>query len=92
MRTISNDSIALALDDDPAEMLPFAFADIGRAEMEHDERTRDQAASAMGAVGAVGGLTAAVYWCVHNQAACEDDLQQMQEAATMTRATSVRPH
>lgn len=81
LRTISNDSIAIALDDDSGEMLPFAFADIGRAEMEHDERTRDQAASAMGAVGAVGGLTAAVYWCVHNQAACEDDLQQMQEAA-----------
>ena len=88
LRTISNDSIAIALDDDSGEMLPFAFADIGRAEMEHDERTRDEAASAMGAVGAVGGL-AAVYWCVHNQAACADDLQQMQEAADNDEATSV---
>jgi hypothetical protein len=79
---ISNDSIALALDDDAqGEPLPFALADIGRAEMEHDERTRDQAASAMGAVGAVGGLTAAVYWCVHNGDACADDIERMQEAA-----------
>jgi len=81
LRTISNDSIALALDDDAELTVPFAFADIGRAEMERDERTREQASAAVGAVGAVGGLTAAVYWCVHNQDACADDLEKMQEAA-----------
>lgn len=78
---ISNDSIALALDDDAGQTVPFAFAEIGRAELERDEKTRDQAASVMGAVGAAGGLTAAVYWCVHNQTDCADDLEQMQEAA-----------
>lgn len=81
LRMAANDSITLALDDDPGTVVPFAVADIRRAEMEHDEKTRDQAASVMGAVGAAGGLTAAVYWCVHNQQACEDDLAQMQEAA-----------
>ena len=81
LRTIDNDSITLALDDDAEETVPFAFTDIGRAELERNEKTRDEAASAMGAVGAVGGLTAAVYWCVHNQDACADDLEQMQEAA-----------
>ena len=81
LRMISNDSIGLALDDDVGETVPFALTDIGRAEMERDEKTRDQAASAMGAIGAVGGLSAAVYWCVHNQSACADDLEQMQEAA-----------
>ena len=81
LRMISNDSIALALDDDAGQTVPFAFADIGRAEMEHDEKTRDQASTVMGAVGAAGGLTAAVYWCVHNQDACADDLERMQEAA-----------
>lgn len=82
LRMAANDSISLALDDDPATSVPFAVADIGRAEVERDEKTRDQAASVMGAVGAAGGLTAAVYWCVHNQQACEDDLAQMQEAAS----------
>jgi hypothetical protein len=81
LRMINNDSIALALDDDSEQTVLFAFSEIGRAEREHDEKTRDEAASTMGAVGAVGGLTAAVYWCVHNQSACEDDLEQMQEAA-----------
>ena len=82
LRMMSNDSIALALDDDvEGDPVPFAFADIGRAELEHDEKTRDQASTAMGALGAVGGLTAAVYWCVHNQDACANDLEQMQEAA-----------
>jgi len=81
LRMISNDSIALALDDDAEQMVPFAFSDIGRVEMEHHERTRDEAASAMGAVGAVGGLTAAVYWCVHNLSDCADDIGQMLEAA-----------
>ena len=78
---ISNDSIALALDDDAAETLPFAFADIGRAEVQHDEKTREQASTMTGAIGAVGGLTAAVYWCVNNQTACADDLERMQGAA-----------
>jgi Mrp family chromosome partitioning ATPase len=82
LRLISNDSIALALDDDvQGELVPFAFTDIGRAEMEQDEKTRDQAAAAVGAIGFAGGLSAAVYWCVHNQDACADDIEQMQEAA-----------
>lgn len=81
LRMISNDSITIALDGDSANMVPFAVADIGRAELERDEKTRDQAAAVMGAVGAAGGLTAAVYWCVHNQDACAHDLEQMQEAA-----------
>lgn len=82
LRTISNDSIALALDDDVhGEPVPFAFADIGRAEMERDERTRDEAAAAVGAIGFAGGLGAAVYWCVHNQSDCADDIEQMQESA-----------
>lgn len=80
LRTIRNDSIALALDGDSQDTVLFAYADIGRAELERDEKTRDQAASAMGAVGAVGGLTAAVYWCVHNQTACEEDVAQMLQA------------
>src|SRR5574339_191173 len=71
---------ALALDDDVhGEPVPFSFADISRAEMERDERTRDEAAAAVGAIGFAGGLGAAVYWCVHNQSDCADDIEQMQE-------------
>lgn len=81
LRMISNDSIALALDDDTGETVPFAVADIGRAEVQHDEKTREQASTVTGAIGAVGGLTAAVYWCVNNQTACADDLERMQQAA-----------
>jgi hypothetical protein len=78
---MSNDSIRLALDDDPDEAVPFAVADLGRVEVERDERTREQAATVMGAIGAAGGVTAAVLWCKHNQTDCEDDIDRTIEAA-----------
>lgn len=81
LRTVSGDSITLALDEDKTNWVPFAVADIGRAEMEHDEKTRDEAAAAVGAIGFAGGLGAAVYWCVHNQSDCADDIDQMLESA-----------
>ena len=60
LRTMSNDSITIALDDDPDAAVAFAVADLGRVEVERDEKTRDQAATVMGAIGAAGGVTAAV--------------------------------
>src|SRR3954465_638899 len=90
LRMINDDSIALALDDDSEQTVLLAFSEIGRAEREHDEKTRDEAASAMGAVGAVGGLTAAVYWCVHNQSAARTISSRCRKPPTMMRATSAR--
>ena len=81
LRAMSNDSIRLALDDDPDEALPFAVADLGRVEVERDEKTREQAATVMGAIGAAGGATAAVLWCKHNQSDCQDDIDKTIEAA-----------
>ena len=81
LRAMSNDSIRLALDDDPEETLPFAVADLGRVEVERDEKSREQAATVMGALGAVGGVTAAVLWCKHNQSDCQDDIDRTIEAA-----------
>ena len=81
LRTMSNDSITIALDDDPDAAVAFAVADLGRVEVERDEKTRDQAATVMGAIGAAGGVTAAVLWCKHNQADCQDDIDKTIEAA-----------
>jgi len=81
LRAMSNDSIRLALDDDPTEAVPFAVADLGRVEVERDEKSREQAATVMGTIGAVGGVTAAVFWCKHNQSDCEDDINRTIEAA-----------
>ena len=81
LRAMSNDSITLALDDDPDEAVPFAVADLGRVEVERDEKTREQAATVMGAIGAAGGVTAAVLWCKHNQTDCQDDIDKTIEAA-----------
>jgi hypothetical protein len=81
LRAMSNDSITIALDDDPDATVPFAVADLGRVEVERDEKTRDQAATVMGAIGAAGGVTAAVFWCKHNQADCQDDIDKTIEAA-----------
>lgn len=77
LRALSNDSIAVALDDDPAATVPFAIADIGRVEVERDEKTREQAMTVMGTLGAAGGLTAAVFWCKHNPADCQEDIDNM---------------
>ena len=81
LRAVSNDSISLALDDDTTATLPFAIGDIGRAEIERDEKTREQAMTVMGTIGAAGGLTAAVLWCKHNQADCEEDIDRMLSTA-----------
>ena len=76
LRSIDSDSIALALDDEPGVLVPFAIGDIGRAEVKRDANRRDQATAVMGVVGAAGGVTAAVYWCKHNTAACDVDVQK----------------
>ena len=81
LRLMSNDSITVELDDDSTSAVPFAVPDIGRLEVERDEKTREQATTVMGAIGAAGGLTAAVFWCMHNQADCAEDAEQMVNAA-----------
>ena len=77
---MSTDSIALALDDDVEQTVPFAIGDIGRLEMEHDEHSRDIAASVMGGIGAAGGIVAAVLWCKNNLTDCDDEMQKIQDA------------
>jgi hypothetical protein len=77
-RAMSNDSIAVALDDDSEEIVPFAVADIARLEVQQDEKTRDVAAIVLGSLGAAGGLATAVLWCEHNQVACDADADKVQ--------------
>jgi hypothetical protein len=77
---MSTDSISLTLDDDHAEVLPLAVAEIARFEVEQDENTRDIAAVVLGSIGAAGGLATAVLWCHHNQAACDADAEERQIA------------
>lgn len=81
LRAAISDSLALALDDDSTTTVPFAVADLGRIEVQQDEKSRDQATAAMGVIGAAGGLTTALLWCKHNQDACADDVEQMRYAA-----------
>ena len=81
LRQISNDSITIALDDDEAQLVPFAITDIGRAEIERDAHSRDQATATMGVVGGVGGLTAAVLWCRNNRSDCAEEIRLTEEAA-----------
>lgn len=76
LQSMSDDSIALALDSDPGVLVPFAITDIGRAEVERDANSRGQATAVMGVLGAAGGATAAVYWCKHNPTDCDVDLQK----------------
>jgi hypothetical protein len=76
LQSMTDDSIALALDTDPGVLVPFAISDIGRAEVERDAHSRDQATAVMGVLGAAGGVTAAVYWCKHNPADCDSDVQK----------------
>lgn len=80
LRAMSNDSIALALDDDAEQTVPFRVGDIGQLEMEHDEHTRDMAASVMGGIGAAGGIVTAVLWCKNNLDDCDDEIQKIQDA------------
>ena len=80
-RLLSSDSILITPDSDSTAIVPFATADIDRLEVERDGKTREQATTVMGVVGAGAGLTAAVLWCKNNQAACEEDIDQMLYAA-----------
>ena len=78
-RGIHDDSLWIAPDSsDWTEA--FGRDDIARVEVEHDEKTREQASTVMAIIGGVAGGASAIAICLNNQVACAADQQAAREA------------
>src|ERR1051326_7906777 len=80
---IEDDSLVVAPDSTRGMfMRPFMVAigrrDIPKLEIERDEHTRDQYATALGVAGAVTGAVVAIKYCADNSEACNTVIQDPQ--------------
>ena len=79
LRALYHDSLAIMPDSDHWEV-SFTRGDIARLEVEHDEHTRDYAATTMAVIGGLTGGGIAVANCFKDRVACAADYQRAREA------------
>ena len=79
LRALYDDSLAIVPDSDHWEV-SFKRVEIARLEVEHDEKTRDYAATTMAVVGLVAGGGVALAKCLDDKEACAYQIQRQRDA------------
>lgn len=78
-RAMRNDSLWITPDSSDWTMA-FARDDMARVDVEHDEKTRDEATTVMAIIGGLAGGASAIAICLNNQEACAADQRAAREA------------